>query len=75
MALSTSDVKKPPTASSTQQNEAYISALLREREGPNADVAAIDAELKAIGAAGKTPAKRATKLKKAKSGSAGSDES
>lgn len=45
----------------------YIAALLRERNGyvihgRDADVAAVDAELKRVGATAKPPAKRATKL-------------
>lgn len=65
-----------PMTETAQQKEAYIAALIRERAGQNADIAAIDAELEKIGAEGKPPARRATKLtKKAKSGSAGSDKS
>jgi hypothetical protein len=50
-----------------EQREQYIRDLIRERGGANADKEAIDAELSRLGAAGKPPAKRATKLKKAES--------
>ena len=65
MAISTNDfLNAPKIEGDADPNAAYISSLIRERAGANADVAAIDAELKRLGANGKPPAKRATKLKK-----------
>lgn len=63
-----------------QQSADYIAALLRERDGYEVHgrtekVAEVNAELKRIGAQGKPPAKRATKLTRADAdGGAGSDD-
>lgn len=56
-----------------EQNAQRIRALIRERagyaqRGLTERVKQVDAELKALGAAGKPPAKRATKLKADKRG-------
>lgn len=51
-----------------EKRQALIEALLRERLGVNADIPAIDAELRRLGAEGAPPAKRAAKRKQADGG-------
>lgn len=60
-------MSKSPAEREKSRREATISALLEERRGyvlhgKDADVAAVDEELKRLGAVAKPPAKRATKL-------------
>lgn len=62
---------KDKKAREESRRQSTIAALLRERRGyqihgDDANAAAVDAELKRLGAAAKPPAKRATKLDKKK---------